>query len=79
MNDEAHDAEPGRQRGTIADVQRTVDRLLNMGRVLSYLDQVNLDFNAAIKPVMFSSFCTRTYEPLKTSEDSAPSCLFCCN
>lgn len=52
MNDEVHDAEQGRQRGAIADVQRTVDRVLNMGRVLCYLDQVSLGINAEIKPVM---------------------------
>lgn len=51
MNDEAHNAEKGRQRGTIADVQRTVDRVLNMGRVLCYLDQVNLVMSTTIKQV----------------------------
>lgn len=39
LNEET--AEFGRQRGTVTDVQRTVDKILNMGRVLSYLDQVN--------------------------------------
>ncbi|XP_056903963.1 ryanodine receptor 2-like isoform X5 [Takifugu flavidus] len=40
LNDKTHDAEYGRQRGTIPDVQTTVEKILNMGRVLCYLDQV---------------------------------------
>uniref|UniRef100_H3C4X6 Ryanodine receptor 2b (cardiac) n=1 Tax=Tetraodon nigroviridis TaxID=99883 RepID=H3C4X6_TETNG len=40
LNDEVNDAERGGQRGKTADVQKAVDRVLNMGRVLCYLDQV---------------------------------------
>lgn len=80
MNDKTHDAEYGRQRGTIPDVQKTVEKILNLGQVLCYLDQVNLFFN--LKKILidmvslFCQICIRSVKPLKTSEASFLLCLF---